>query len=441
MKKEIDIEIIYKILQGKEVNPLPSGVEKALQSFIINNKIIKSAVFINEGTGTGIIFNDCIFEHSFNFRGSECKSSFVLSGCTIDETVSFGGGNYNGSIHITNSNIKKGIFLSSGHYRMVYLNCSCEGIHIENCKVDELWVLGGTEKRLKINEIILRGVHFTGNILFSQLEIGKLELVWFLRKDSEVFISGINVRELLFSQFINDGKLMIFDLEALTQNDDGIVNTNNHSKVQISSSYLGRTDFHNVNFSGFSEVVINNSSISNCYFINTIWPKSISTSANEDKNSKDIYHNKREVYKQIKQVLSKQGDSVAEQHYHELEMNAYNRTLSYSNNFWTKIIIKLSDWTSKYGQSFWRPVVTMIVINASFFWLLYSIGQSVFTTYDLSKPENYINTVAEFIRILNPLHKNEPELKGLGFILDTIIRIISSYCIYNIIRATRRFVK
>lgn len=123
-------------------------------------------------------------------------------------------------------------------------------------------------------------------------------------------------------------------------------------------------------------------------------------------------------------------------------MNSYYNELNWSiKHFPTKIILLLSKVTSNYGQSLLRPLLTITLFNGLLFYWLYTLNATTFNGYNLSKIENYSNTIAEFIKTSNPLHKNNPELNGMPFLIDTLIRIISSYSIYNLIRATRRFVK
>jgi hypothetical protein len=54
------------------------------------------------------------------------------------------------------------------------------------------------------------------------------------------------------------------------------------------------------------------------------------------------YEKKREVLRQLKYGLSKQGDVVNEQKFHSLEMIAHKKTLDDDRDFWTMWIIQFS---------------------------------------------------------------------------------------------------
>ena len=107
----------------------------------------------------------------------------------------------------------------------------------------------------------------------------------------------------------------------------------------------------------------------------------------------------------------------------------------------TKIILYLSFLTSNYGQSLRRPILTLILINGILFSILNINLNFGFMPRRLIHIADIENTIAKFLWFMNPLHRNDPELKGLPLIIDIFIRMISSYCIYNIIRASRRFIK
>ncbi|MEJ7677720.1 MAG: hypothetical protein WKG06_07605 [Segetibacter sp.] len=345
MEEEIEIDLIQKLLLGEDIQKLPPDVHKFFETYNILNKIIKKDLVFEHGTGTGIFFLNCIFEGSVRFEAKEFKSGIVACNCKFMKGIAFSDGDYSGSIEIS-SKVEKSITLSGGNYKRIELDCECEALSIGNCKVDGLYIQGTVSKRIRINHIQYNGIGFSGNIFFSEIIVDKLEFEWFLRKDSEIFIKGINVRELRISKFINDGKLRIFDLSALTINVNGeIANQAVSSDVYILDSYLGNAELYNINFKEFNKVIIRNSLLTGCSFINVIWPKDVLTNINENKTAKEVNNDKKEVYKQIKYALSKQGDNVTEQQFHGLEMNIYNKTLSFRNDFWTKIILYLSYFT------------------------------------------------------------------------------------------------
>ncbi len=155
--------------------------------------------------------------------------------------------------------------------------------------------------------------------------------------------------------------------------------------------------------------------------------------------------NKRETYKQIKYALSKQGDYINEQLFHGFEMNIYNRTLKFRpKNIFTKGILYLSHYASNYGQSMVRPIIFLFLLNGPLFLLL--VYLLYFPNVYIVSPENsswngFGNALAAFIKFNNPLRKNEDDLKSWALIIDYMMRIIASYTIYNIIRASRRFIK
>lgn len=124
-------------------------------------------------------------------------------------------------------------------------------------------------------------------------------------------------------------------------------------------------------------------------------------------------------------------------------MKAHDRSLSWKNSFWTKLVIKASSWTSAFGQSVDRPIVFLFVGHFIFFMILLVYGFFMPLHISFSHPnfEGFWLGVNNYFRLINPLRGIDYSFKGGLIIIDLAMRIWSSYMIYNIIRATRRFIR
>ncbi len=204
------------------------------------------------------------------------------------------------------------------------------------------------------------------------------------------------------------------------------------SQFLISRSNLGKAEFYNFDFASFKKVNIVNSILLESLYVSSNWAKNIVSldpylqpqASTKPDLPKRVYASViREVYKQIKFAMSKQGNFIEEQYFHGLEMNEYNTSLSCKSHFWTKIVLGLSFITSNYGQSFLRPILTLIIINIPLLILLeYQLGFRIISINEITWQDSF-NAIANFLWFMNPIHKNDPELKGLPLILDIIIRI------------------
>ncbi|SEB12545.1 hypothetical protein SAMN05660909_05678 [Chitinophaga terrae (ex Kim and Jung 2007)] len=237
-------------------------------------------------------------------------------------------------------------------------------------------------------------------------------------------------------QYVNEKRLKIANIRSYQK----------ESRVLVSHSQLGKAEFNNLDFSHFKMVSFEQSNLVDCIFTNITWAKTVygSSPSKGDKMSNRSFSSKsRETFRQLKYAMSKQGDVINEQKFHALEMGMYFETLTWRNDFWTKLIIFLSWLTSDFGQSFWRPLVFIFVFHSLFFLPLlfgfFSEFRISITEFSFPAFWKGLNT---YLFLMNPLRKPDQEIFYGGWIcIDVLMRISSSYMIYNMIRATRRFIK
>jgi hypothetical protein len=298
----------------------------------------------------------------------------------------------------------------------------------------------------------------------DRAKIGKFHISGILR-EKPVSIVNIEVGTFNLRNFRNESTLGLDMIKA---------NQGQKTEFSISESYLGNAEFNSIDLNSFDEVRIVDANLKDTSFINVKWKKPIyafpGTIQNGDLdpelenkiklienrlyfNSHDkftlesnpkvlsYYGKQRETYRQLKHSMAKQGDMINEQAFHEMEMVAYDRSLTYDENFWTKTIIKLSRVTSSFGKSIHRPLIFLLVGHFVLFSVLvvgnvYKPLRFSFTDFNLP---GFITGLNYYLETINPFRKTEA---GQSFMLvDISMRIWSSYMIYNIIRATRRFTK
>jgi hypothetical protein len=151
----------------------------------------------------------------------------------------------------------------------------------------------------------------------------------------------------------------------------------------------------------------------------------------------------REIYRQLKYALSKQGDIVNEQKFHTQEMLVYDRSLLFRKDFWTKLIIKLSYCFSDFGQSFLKPLLWLLIGHWLLFMVLIQSNNYNDLLISFSNPTwaGFELGIERYFQLINPLRKTETGFSGSRIILDLAMRVWASYMIYNLVRATRRFIK
>jgi len=450
-------DLLRAIKQKSSSTLIPNPVLPVTNQIILDD-------FEFEGSNTAI-FNDCIFVGTFTIYGNEFYNDFTFKRCYFVKGVHLIDVKTSNLILLMDCKVRVNIVISGCKInRLATYGTYIEHILIGTSTVTKLELGGKFQSYIKRASVL--DDNSIDKIQISNCQIEEISFNY-LSDNTEIF--NCNINSLHFNKVRNNGNLKLLNCKSLSLK-------NKMSHFISNESNLGKAEFFQFDFSSFDEVNIINSVLNDCLFINTIWSDNIKGFSGDQmdnyfkdrqlynkpftraiykfiksepmlfyKENKQQLNDKREVYKQIKYALSKQGDTINEHLFHRLEMNTYNKSLDFKNvkNWGTKTILYLSSLTSNYGQSLRRPFFGLIFINALLYFLMVSIFN--YEGYEISV--NHIswssttNAFAEFIRLVNPLHRNEPELRGWLLIIDIIIRIWSSYMIYNLVRASRRFIK
>jgi len=230
----------------------------------------------------------------------------------------------------------------------------------------------------------------------------------------------------------------------------------NATCFEITNSNLGKAQFFRIRFDKFDEIIFIDSFLSEINLINCEWRKDNFCIVTSNKRNslqsteKQLEEHKqfRENFKQLKHVYEKQGDKINETFFYALEMNSYSSLIKENNPlkdvFWDRIIILLSRWLTDYGRSFLRPFVGILASNL--FVLLILIHFFEYHSLSIVKPVNndpeaFNVALGEYFKLINPLHKMDECLTGLGVLWDLVSRIFSSYFLYGLIRSSRRFLR
>ena len=104
------------------------------------------------------------------------------------------------------------------------------------------------------------------------------------------------------------------------------------------------------------------------------------------------------------------------------------------------MILCFSKIFSNYGQSFKKPLCYLLF--GHFILFIIAIKLNGFDSLQLSVSPTwkaFEDAFEKFFIYINPLRKDS-SLSGYLIVLDLLMRIWSSYMIYNLIRASRRFI-
>lgn len=415
----------------------------------INCYFLRDALFYNLKVLSKISFRQCFFDGEFCItKSAEFKNDFHLIEVSIRRQLYVEGGIFNDcKWSILDNAIVK---INGGYFSSLNIG---------------YWGAKSILKQLSFDFTRMQGsISVTGN----KSEIHRLDLSHYA-SDLSISIEDICVNSINIYQFRNEKSFRLSNLKALP--------SSTPSEFSVVESYLGKAEFYSIDFSSFNFLKLLDSHLVDCSFINIKWPSKIyalkgrylfqtddeknlqckvdrledgkyeNTSEKDrlesDKQVIRYYEKKREVLRQLKYSLSKQGDVVNEQKFHSQEMRAYEKVLSYDGDFWTKYIIKFSYCFSDFGQSMSRPIIGLLGIHAILFSILVLFGALAPLHFSIDDPTShgFWKGIYEYVRLLSPLRKAEDTFQGGFILIDVFIRLWASYMIYNIIRASRRFIK
>ena len=372
-----------------------------------------------------LFFNVCLFENGISITNAKINKLEFINNQTSESDLSIYSGEF-GLTKITGDwryiYVKSGIFekldfhgtkLSRGQY------FSLQKLNISFTKVSGLIIV--QQYRIK------KQLYFTGEIA----------------KETRIQLREIRTNSMRIWSLFNTGQFRVWDVlfEPTAQKKASFI---------AKDSDLGKMTFFDVDFKMASTVSIKNCYLIDLTFVNVTWPSDFGpVIGNEDApGCLDL----KETYRQLKHSYSKQGDSILEHKFHALEMHAHIKclmsslgSLTFENslkNISSLLILCLSRWTSNFGLSISRPLIIMTLFCGVLFSCLVSLSYfpGLLPEFNLSF-DSIMITLANFINFLNPLRRLDTKPITAGLTLDVISRIIVSYCIYNFIRATRRFVK
>lgn len=401
------------------------GIETFPNNILFKNCYFEDLTLLHFVFEKDLTFQSCHFETDLIFPGS-CTVNGILE---IQEifckgSLTFMGGNFK-KIRISFRELDK-LKISGGKFEEMFI-----GYFIGSTEISDILIL---YKKDPLGEIIIKDYEIANFYITGNIENNKL------------YLEDISCRIFTLDQFSNSdkGSVKFVNLKASKKLNQGEI-----SSFSILRSNLGKAEFYRLDLTGFKEVNIWDTHLLETIFTNIKWKTPITNLFPPDDPNRKIQKDKREsilqikeTYRQLKYAVSKQGDTVQEAFFYGEEMKTYSKSLSFKNKFEDKLVIKASKCFSNFGQSFLRPLLWLLFFHQLFLLILIYFFEYKGLKIDFHNPTlPAFNTAAgEYFRLLNPVHKSEDFTGWMNF-WDIWIRVSSSFFIYNLIRATRKFIR
>lgn len=299
-----------------------------------------------------------------------------------------------------------------------------------------------------------------GNLNFSSLRIGKASIYGI--NESSIVLAYCHIVEMELLGFINKGALSLISIYAHDEP---------NSKITISKSLLGKTFISDCDLSKFNTVTITHSNLTeltttsvkwfNEDHLNVIIPAGLLSNSlpNTLTGNKGLiantYSDKKELYRQLKFVMEKQGDQVNRLVFKRKELNCYRKELQqYGLNYrpGDRFILWVSR-SNDYGFNWAKPAGLIFLFSLVFYLLLaISINPTLklLPSWENTKPTiSYLtNNLYNYFTLLNPAHKVTDlfQIKTAAdpsfwfYLEDFLDRLIISYLIFQTITAFRKYI-
>lgn len=426
----------------------------------VSCKEINSVVSFKGGNFEHVYFSDSIFNKSFNIDGKDVKFSYMnFDSCSFIERVDFKKSALCGRVNFhrilfnqmvvfhekyqcddlsLNSVVAKQnvSHCSNGNLSSIYLK-DCEFIGSFDC------LYYGASKGKSVDHSFSCAIYgfIRGNIVFENIIVSSITIG--CNNFGNIVFRNIETHFITIKDFLNYSKLTFANLRLVYRS---------HTFI-IFDSNIDKTEFVNVDFRKFDEIVIARSEVSNIILSNSILPTRIQigtknpilgyTIAIDENINDNVYH--RENYRQLKLAMEKQGNRSTALLYKSKEMHYLRKELSWGAD---KLLLYLNYVSNNHGLSWARGVFFTFIISV-FMYVIYELTLinphfSISYYYNFSQTKsaffNSLNYYAEFIASF-PLYKGQSERASSWqtFLVIMLSRILIGYGVYQTIAAFRKF--
>ena len=411
-----------------------------------------------------IIFDESItinLRLKFQNCNFNCDKSLWIDGIVCNEYVTFEGCSFPSGIYFREGIFKKELLFKYVHSKDFHFSGGTfDKISISGYDIKKVWISGAKFESLYIGEYLVDDTineltifakpNEVGDITVTQQKIDKLYLSG-TNKDRKFNFSKIKCDNVAITNFTNDGSLNFYGIEPKDL-------TNDKRYFQIINSNLDKVQFYRALFSQYKELIIMDSFITDALFIGCKWSNNVralygpgyGTFEDSLKTGRKTTPTEivaiKEAYRQLKISMSKHSDKIQEHKFYSEELNFHNQTLTWGkpwkNQFWDKMILLWSKVFSDYGQSFIKPLFWLLFGHFILFVvaLLFQGFDPLHISFCNPTASGFKVAFEKFFIYINPLRRLETSLSGYLIALDLLMRIWSSYMIYNLIRASRRFI-
>ncbi|WCO03595.1 hypothetical protein [Psychroserpens ponticola] len=417
---------------------------------------------ISTGNNKSITFINCVFNFEFKIQGYQTNENYSFINCIFNQRFLVQ------KIDLKNLTFSSCTFhqyFSSKQLRTInFIFESCQFNHSKQLVIDQfktknfkfeknefnrdiqlipkqadlISLIGGESKstltlsnrgnKNTINKLFLEfNSNHNTDFLLRNLTTDYIQIHGEL-KDSTLSINNIKLRVGIIKYFFNNGNVLINALSPLTEK----------SLLALKGVNLGNAMISSINFSEFSKIKISSCNLVDIVPINIKWCKSNLL------KTENTLKDRIETYRQLKIVAQKNLDTPTKLMYYKYEMKAHLKSIRKEKGMFSdKFILFTNLISNNHGLNWFVAFCWLIFFSIIWYTLVkYSLNQTQFN------PKLIINEIGRFISFMNPAHRfnivfdvKKEMYSSNAVFFDSISRIFSSYLIYQLISAFRKYSK
>lgn len=392
-------------------------------SYVFTDATFNKDINIWAGKANSLTFNDGIFNDDLSITGVPISGYLTVIGTEFKKSIVFK--------LWDETNQKQGkltkIYISSGKFGEQFI------INGNNYEIEDLVI--DTSKQLE------------GALYFNSTNIVKAKISGD-NYNSNIVFNHSNFNELIFDFFYNYSTLSIISAKSFGEN----------SSLTMAHSNLGKTHLFNVFLNTFDKISIYNSVLTEIITANVKWFEDNRLNP-EISVSQHTFEQRKEIYRQLKFALEKQGNRISSLRFKALEMKTFKQE-TFIKVKWYKRIFSVDRFvlwlgqTNDFGLNWFKPVLLAVGFSLFFHFLIivgisdelsYSFNfscQSLETTW-----KTYRENLSSLPQLMNPTHllsriyPNNPNLTFNVHLLDYLLKLILAFFIFQTVSAFRKYVK
>ncbi|MEM9831115.1 MAG: hypothetical protein AAF944_10790 [Bacteroidota bacterium] len=299
-----------------------------------------------------------------------------------------------------------------------------------------------------------------GDFKFQNLDIKKLGISG-VNPSANLELNYCDLHDIKLDKLNNNGLITFMSCEATGEN----------PKIFFTNSYLGKTRFFNFNFAQFTNIHIVDSVLIDIICVRVTWfsddqllrsdlERLLHNNDNDEQKHQYIsghYGIRREIYRQIKYALEKQGDRTQALRFQARELEAHRKELKFNKkrHFNDRLTLWFSR-TNNMGVNWLRPLAWLFGATIFFFLLfVWSLSDNLEMYYppkiidfsgSFTEYHKYLHILPQLFNPARVLERMLPveegkHLSGWIYTIDAIHRVILAFFIFQIVSAFRKYVK